>query len=89
MEILLIVNFSPKCIMAYEHLSDAYLQELESMSTTPMTQEEIQFLEVKQSLNDIQNSLQELNTSLCILVSKVCNIVTILNSIQDRIVLKE
>ena len=75
--------------MAYEHLSDAYLQELESMSTTPMTQEEIQFLEVKQSLNDIQNSLQELNTSLCILVSKVCNIITILNSIQDRIVLKE
>ena len=75
--------------MAYEHLSDAYLQELESMSTTPMTQEEIQFLEVKQSLNEIENKLQELNTSLCILVSKVCNIVTILNSIQDRIVLKE
>ena len=75
--------------MAYEHLSDAYLQELESMSTTPMTQEEIQFLEVKQSLNDIENRLRELNTSLCILVSKVCNIITILNSIQDRIVLKE
>ena len=75
--------------MAYEHLSDSYLQELESMSTTPMTQEEIQFLEVKQSINDIENRLQELNTSLCILVSKVCNIVTILNSIQDRIVLKE
>jgi len=75
--------------MAYEHLSDAYLQELESMSTAPMTQEEIQFLEVKQSLNDIENRLQELNTSLCILVSKVCNIITILNSIQDRIVLKE
>ena len=64
--------------MAYEHLSDAYLQELESMSTTPMTQEEIQFLEVKQSLNDIHNRLQELNTSLCILVSKVC-IITFLN----------
>ena len=75
--------------MDYEHLSDAYLQELESMSTAPMTQEEIQFLEVKQSLNEIENRLRELNTSLCILVSKVCNIVTILNSIQDRIVLKE
>ena len=75
--------------MDYEHLSDAYLQELESMSTAPMTQEEIQFLEVKQSLNDIENRLRELNTSLCILVSKVCNIITILNSIQDRIVLKE
>ena len=75
--------------MAYEHLSDAYLQELENTSTAPMTQEEIQFLEVKQSLNEIENRLQELNTSLCILVSKVCNIITILNSIQDRIVLKE
>ena len=75
--------------MAYEHLSDAYLQELENTSTAPMTQEEIQFLETKQSLNDIQDRLQELNASLCILVSKVCNIITILNSIQDRIVLKE
>jgi len=75
--------------MDYEHLSDAYLQELENTSTAPMTQEEIQFLETKQSLNDIQDRLQELNASLCILVSKVCNIITILNSIQDRIVLKE
>ena len=75
--------------MDYEHLSDAYLQELENTSTAPMTQEEIQFLETKQSLNDIENRLRELNTSLCILVSKVCNIITILNSIQDRIVLKE
>ena len=75
--------------MSYEHLSESYLQELENTSTAPMTQEEIQFLETKQSLNEIESRLQELNTSLCILVSKVCNIVTILNSIQDRIVLKE
>ena len=75
--------------MDYEHLSESYLQELENTSTAPMTQEEIQFLEITQSLNEIENRLQELNTSLCILVSKVCNIVTILNSIQDRIVLKE
>ena len=75
--------------MSYEHLSESYLQELENTSTPPMTQEEIQFLEITQSLNEIGNSLQELNTSLCILVSKVCNIITILNSIQDRIVLKE
>ena len=61
--------------MDYEHLSESYLQELENTSTAPMTQEEIQFLEVKQSLNEIENRLQELNTSLCILVSKVCNIV--------------
>ena len=75
--------------MDYEHLSDAYLQELESMSTAPMTQEEIQFLETKQSLNEIENRLQELNASLCILVSKVCNIITILNSIQNCVILRE
>ena len=75
--------------MDYEHLSDAYLQELESMSTAPMTQEEIQFLETKQSLNEIENRLQELNASLCILVSKVCNIITILNSIQNCVKLRE
>jgi len=54
-----------------------------------MTQEEIQFLETKQSLNDIQDRLQELNASLCILVSKVCNIITILNSIQNCVILRE
>ena len=75
--------------MDYEHLSDAYLQELENTSTTPMTQEEIQFLETKQSLNDIQDRLQELNASLCILVSKVGNIITILNSIQNCVILRE
>ena len=72
-----------------EHLSDAYLQELENTSTAPMTQEEIQFLEITQSLNEIGNSLQELNTSLCVLVSKVCNILTILNSIQNSVILRE
>ena len=75
--------------MEYEHLSDAYLQELENTSTAPMTQEEIQFLETKQSLNEIENRLQELNASLCILVSKVCNIITILNSIQNCVILRE
>ena len=75
--------------MDYERLSDAYLQELETTSTAPMTQEEIQFLEITQSLNEIGNSLQELNTSLCVLVSKVCNILTILNSIQNSVILRE
>ena len=75
--------------MDYEHLSESYLQELENTSTAPMTQEEIQFLEITQSLNEIGNSLQELNTSLCILVSKVCNILTILNSIQNSVILRE
>ena len=75
--------------MDYEHLSESYLQELENTSTAPMTQEEIQFLETKQSLNEIENRLQELNTSLCILVSKVCSILTILNSIQNCVILRD
>ena len=75
--------------MDYEHLSESYLQELENTSTAPMTQEEIQFIETKQALNDIENRLQELNTSLCIIVSKVCNNITILNSIQNCVILRD
>ena len=75
--------------MDFECLSESYLQELENTSTAPMTQEEIQFLETKQSLNDIENRLQELNTSLCILVSKVCNIINILNSMQNCVILRD
>ena len=75
--------------MDFECLSDSYLQELENTSTAPMTQEEIQFLETKKALYDIENRLQELNASLCILVSKVCNIVTILNGLQNSVILRE
>ena len=75
--------------MDFECLSESYLQELENTSTAPMTQEEIQFLETKQSLNDIQDRLQELNASLCILVSKVCNIITILNGMQNCVILRD
>ena len=75
--------------MDFECLSESYLQELENTSTASMTQEEIQFLETKQALYDIENRLQELNTSLCLLVSKVCNIVTILNGIQNCVILRD
>ena len=75
--------------MDFECLSESYLQELENTSTAPMTQEEIQFLETKQALYDIENRLQELNASLCLLVSKVCNIVTILNGLQNSVILRE
>ena len=75
--------------MDFECLSESYLQELENTSTAPMKQEEIQFLETKQALYDIESRLQELNASLCILVSKVCNIVTILNGLQNSVILRE
>ena len=75
--------------MAFECLSTDYLQELENLSTTPMTQEEMQYIEMKQALYDIENRLQELNTSLCLLVSKVCNIITVLNGIQNCVILRD
>ena len=62
---------------------------LERLSPTPLTKEEMEYIEIKEVLWSIEKELTVLNTQLCQLVSSVGNILTKLNHIDNSIILKE
>ena len=74
--------------MDYEHITEDMLIEMERMSTTSMTDSEIDFLQIKQSIYRIENDLMQVNKILCIVVSQISNIITVLNDMDKHIILK-
>ena len=62
---------------------------LERLSPVPLTKEEIEYIELKKGLWSIEKELGKVNTQLCELVSVVGNIITLLNYLGDKILLRE
>ena len=73
--------------MDYEHISEDLMDELENAEPLPLTEEERRYIELTRELNMMNAQLTEIVNTLCILVSKIGNLQTKLNLIDDRIVL--
>ena len=71
--------------MDYEHITDDMLIEMERMSTKSMTDSEIDFVQIKQSIYRIENDLMNVNKQLCVIVSQISNIITVLNDLDTNI----
>ena len=74
--------------MDYEHITDDLLIELEQMSTKSMTDSELDFVQIKQSIYRIENDLMNVNKQLCAIVSQISNIINVLNDMDKHIILK-
>ena len=74
--------------MDYEHITDDMLIEMERMSTKSMTDSELDFVQIKQSIYRIENDLMNVNKQLCVIVSQISNIITVLNDMNKHIILK-
>ena len=74
--------------MDYEHITDDMLIEMERMSTKSMTDSELDFVQIKQSIYRIENDLMNVNKQLCIVVTQISNIITVLNDMDKHIILK-
>ena len=62
---------------------------LERLSPVPLTKEEIEYIELKKGLWSIEKELGKVNTQLCELVSRIGNIITKLNDMDNSIILRE
>ena len=71
--------------MDYEHITDDMLIEMERMSTKSMTDSEIDFVQIKQSIYRIENDLLQVNKQLCVIVTQISNIITVLNDLNTNI----
>ena len=71
--------------MDYEHITDDMLIEMERMSTKSMTDSELDFVQIKQSMYRIENDLMNVNKQLCVIVSQISNIITVLNDLDKNI----
>ena len=71
--------------MDYEHITDDMLIEMERMTTKSMTDSELDFVQIKQSIYRIENDLMQVNKNLCIVVSQISNIITVLNDLNTNI----
>ena len=73
--------------MDYEHISEDLMYELENAEPLPLTCEESRYIELTRELNMMNAQLTEIVKTLCILVSKIGNLQTKLNSMDDNIIL--
>ena len=67
------------------NITDDMLIEMERMSTKSMTDSELDFVQIKQSIYRIENDLMQVNKTLCIVVSQISNIITVLNDMDTNI----
>ena len=74
--------------MDYEKLSEYLLLELENISISPLTKNEEQYIELNNTMRNIENELTTIINMLCILTSKIGNIITKLNYIDASVILK-
>ena len=74
--------------MDYEKLSEDLLLELENESITPLSKNEEQYIELNNTMRDIENQLTTIINMLCILTSQIGNIITKLNYLDTSIILK-
>ena len=73
--------------MDYEHISEDLMYELENNEPSPLTEEERKYIELTREINLMNAQLTEIVKTLCILVSKISNLQTKLNLIDDKIIL--
>ena len=71
--------------MDYENITDDLLIELDNMSTKSMTDSELNYIQIKQSIYKIENDLMNVNKQLCVIVSQISNIITVLNYLNTNI----
>ena len=50
-----------------------------------MTDSELNYVQIKQSIYRIENDLMNVNKQLCVIVSQISNIITILNDLDTNI----
>ena len=71
-----------------ENISDELLIELENASIPELTKEEEQYIELNNTMRNIENELTTIINMLCIMTSQIGNIITKLNYIDTSVILK-
>ncbi len=61
------------------------IDELENMSTRSMTDQELNYVQIKEGIFDIEQKLLEFNKQLCCLVSMISNTMFVLNDLNDNL----
>ena len=74
--------------MDYEKLSEDLLLELENESIPELTKEEERYIELNNTMINIENELTTIINMLCIMTSQIGNIITKLNYIDISVILK-
>ena len=73
--------------MDYEKLSEDLLLELENESNPEIKNKE-QYIELNNTMRDIENKLTTIINMLCIMTSQIGNIITKLNYLDTSVILK-
>ena len=73
--------------MDYEQISSDLLIELENESNPEIKNKE-QYIELNNTMRDIENQLTTIINMLCIMTSQIGNIITKLNYIDTSVILK-
>ena len=71
-----------------EYISDELLIELENANIQELTKKEEQYIELNNTMRNIENELTTIINMLCILTSQIANIITKLNYIDTSVILK-
>ena len=71
-----------------ENISDELLIELENASIPELTKEEERYIELNNTMRNIENELTTIINMLCILTSQIGNIITKLNYLDSSVILK-
>ena len=74
--------------MDYEQISSDLLIELENESISPLSKNEEQYIELNNTMINIENQLTTIINMLCIMTSQIGNIITKLNYLDTSVILK-
>ena len=74
--------------MDYEQISSDLLIELENESISPLSKNEEKYIELNNTMRDIENQLTTIINMLCIMTSQIGNIITKLNYLDTSVILK-
>ena len=74
--------------MDYEQISSDLLIELENESIPELTKNEEKYIELNNTMRNIENELTTIINMLCIMTSQISNIITKLNYIDTSVILK-
>ena len=65
------------------------IDELEKLSTKTLTDDEMNFIQIKETIWSLEEKLKEIQFVMCQLVTKVSNVITVLNDLDTTIKLHE
>ena len=74
--------------MDYEQISSDLLIELENETISPLSKNEEQYIELNNTMRNIENELTTIINMLCIMTSQIGNIITKLNYLDTSVILK-